>query len=96
MSGKSVNGKLVDVSNYYLTDGCLMHLDKVTNMMATVIPSKSAQEKLVEMFHLAARKDCFLKSEEFYFGSPDLLKEHNCEELNIILIRILYNRPIIL
>eukprot|EP01043_Picozoa_sp_COSAG02_P104048 COSAG02_NODE_40046_length_409_cov_2.135484_1_plen_135_part_11 len=33
-------GETVDISNYHLTeDGYLMHLDRVTNMMATVIPT---------------------------------------------------------
>jgi len=53
LRGEEVDDKLVDISNYYLTDdGYLMHLDKVTNMMATVIPTKSAQEQLVRTFHL--------------------------------------------
>eukprot|EP01052_Picozoa_sp_SAG31_P068013 SAG31_NODE_26820_length_436_cov_0.632047_1_plen_78_part_01 len=52
LTGGNSDDKTVDISNYHLTeDGYLMHLDRVTNMMATVIPTKSAQESLIKMFH---------------------------------------------
>ena len=53
LSGDVSAGQHRDVSNYIITDdGYLMHLDHITNMMATVIPTKAAQDQLVEMFHL--------------------------------------------
>ena len=53
LSGDVSAGQHRDVSNYIITDdGYLMHLDHIANMMATVIPTKAAQDKLVEMFHL--------------------------------------------
>ena len=45
LTGKNSDDKTVDISNYHLTeDGFLMHLDRVTNMMATVIPTKSVPQ----------------------------------------------------
>ena len=41
------------MSHYRLTpQGYLLHLDPVTNQMATVIPTAKAQQELVRAFHL--------------------------------------------
>jgi hypothetical protein len=44
--------KNLPIDGYYLTgDGYLLRLDPVSNRMATVVPTKDAQEELVRLFH---------------------------------------------
>ena len=53
LKGDIPKPNMLNVSRYRLTpQGYLLHLDPVTNQMATVIPTAKAQQELVRAFHL--------------------------------------------
>ena len=52
LKGDLQKPKHLDVSNYQISStGYLLKLDQPTNKMATVVPTKEAQEELVRRFH---------------------------------------------